>query len=316
MKDNKSNAGVIAAYLAVCIIWGSTYLAMRIAVSKFPPELFAGIRFLIAGMIVLVYAVIKRYPFPDSFKDFVKSAVPGLFMLAGANGLVMWAEQWVHSGITSLLLATTPLFVSLLETFLFKDSKIGVPQWICLLIGFISIAMLIASGAGLGSIDFVGGLLVLIAALCWSSGSIYMKKVKYSGHLITHIGIQMFAAGFGLAVVGLLMGEASRVSFDMNTLLAMLYLIIFGSIVGYSANMYVLSKWSASVAITSAYINPVVAVLLGVIILDEALNLNMVISMVFTLGSVVALHMIKYGVFSRLGRLWQINFSKISSFNK
>jgi drug/metabolite transporter (DMT)-like permease len=300
MKDNKSNIGVIAAYAAVCIIWGSTYLAMRIAVKQFPPELFAGIRFLSAGAIVLVFAIINRNPFPGSMIDVAKSAVPGLFMLMGANGLVIWAEQWVHSGITSLILATTPLFVALLETLLFRDRKIGASGWTYLLIGFAGTAMLIISGAGIGSIDISGGFIVLIAAILWSVGSIYSKKVKYSGHIITHIGIQMLAAGIGLTVIGLLIGEASKVYFSSNTLLAMIYLVIFGSIIGYSSNMFVLNKWPASVAITSAYVNPVVAVILGVLLLNEPVNPQMIVFVIITLGSVVLLHLTKFGVFTAI----------------
>lgn len=303
MKKNESNIGVVAAYLAVCIIWGSTYLAMRIAVTHFPPELFAGIRFSLAGIIVLVFVAIKRYPFPNTGNDIVKSAVPGLFMLMGANGLVMWAEQWVHSGIASLLLATTPLFVALLETMLFRESKIGVSGWVCLLIGFLGTAMLIVSGAGIGSVDVKGGLIVLIAAILWSLGSIYSKKIKCSGHIATQIGIQMLAAGVGLTLIGLLIGEASRVKLDISSILSMVYLVVFGSIIGYSCNMYVLKKWPASVAITSAYINPVVAVVLGVLILNEAINIRMVFFMMITLGSVVLLHLMRHGVLSRIKNL-------------
>lgn len=302
-KEKNDNISVIVAYLAVCILWGSTYLAMRIAVSHFPPELFAGIRFLSAGTIVLIFAVIKRYTFPNSFIDIVKSAVPGIFMLMGANGLVMWAEQWVHSGITSLLLATTPLFVALLETMFFRDSKIKLSGWICLVVGFMGTAMLIVSGAGIGSVDAKGGLIVIIAAVFWSLGSIFSKKVKSSGHMATHIGIQMLAAGIGLTTIGLLSGEASKVTFNTNTVLAMIYLVVFGSIIGYSSNMYVLKKWPASIAITSAYINPVVAVILGVLILNEAINLKMIFFMSLTLGSVVLLHFMKYGFLTKIRNL-------------
>lgn len=292
----KGNRGVTAAYLAVCIIWGSTYLAMRIAVSSFPPELFAGMRFFIAGAMVLAYAVIRKKAFPNTIKDVFKAAVPGILMLMGSNGLIMWAEQWVHSGITSLLLAATPLFVAVIEVLIFRDGKMGRLGWGCLLTGFLGTGMLIVTGAGVGSIDLVGGMIVLAASILWSIGSIYSKKVSYSGDIASHIGIQMLAAGVGLALVGTLSGELSRVHFSMEGILALAYLVIFGSIIGYSSNMYVLSKWPASKAITSAYVNPIVAVILGVVLLNEDINFLMVMFMVLTLGSVVLLHLIKYGV--------------------
>ncbi|KNY29287.1 EamA family transporter [Pseudobacteroides cellulosolvens] len=291
----KNEKGVILAYITVCIVWGSTYLAMRIAVGSFPPELFAGMRFLLAGTIVMAYAVVTKKAFPSTGKDVVKSAIPGVLMLMGSNGLVMWAEQWVHSGITSLLLSVTPLFVALIEVIVLRDTKIGFTGWICLIMGFTGTAMLVVSGSGVGSIDIKGGLMVLTAAFLWSLGSIYSNRVKYTGNIATHIGIQMLTAGAGLTIMGVLLGEVQKVSISTDVVLALAYLVIFGSVAGYSCNMYVLSKWPASKAITSAYVNPVVAVLLGVVILDEKINPAMVLCMIITLGSVVLLHYIKYG---------------------
>jgi drug/metabolite transporter (DMT)-like permease len=292
----KNEKGVIFAYITVCIVWGSTYLAMRVAVGGFPPELFAGMRFLLAGIIVMAYAVAAKKEFPISGKDVIKAAVPGILMLMGSNGLVMWAEQWVHSGITSLLLSVTPLFVALVEVIVLRDTKIGTIGWGCLIMGFLGTVMLVVSGAGIGSVDAKGGFLVLAAALLWSLGSIYSSRVKFTGNIATHIAIQMLAAGTGLTILGLILGEAKKVSLSTNVVLALVYLVIFGSIAGYSCNMYVLSKWPASKAITSAYVNPIVAVILGVVILNEQINPAMILCMIITLGSVVLLHFIKYGM--------------------
>lgn len=298
MKKNES--AVVAAYLAVCIIWGSTYLAMRIAVSEFPPELFAGTRFLLAGAIVLIFAIANKKAFPESFMDIIKAAIPGIFMLMGANGLVMWAEQWVHSGVASLLLSTTPLFIAVIELMFFRSKKIDLVAWGLLILGFAGTAMLIITGKGVGSIDLKGGLIVLTASMLWAIGSIYSKRVKSSGHIITHIGIQMFSAGIGLTIVGICIGEVSKVHLTSNVVMSLLYLVVFGSIIGYSSNMYVLSKWPASLAITSAYINPIIAVILGVLLLKENMNLTMLFSMIITLGSVVLLHLRKYGLLQKL----------------
>jgi len=292
----KNEKGVILSYIAVCILWGSTYLAMRIAVNSFPPMLFAGMRFLLAGTIVLAYALATRKPFPKGVLEVSKSAVPGIIMLMGSNGLVMWAEQWVDSGITSLLLSATPLFVALIEVVIFKDNQLGWSGWMCLIIGFVGTAMLIANGSGLGSIDIRGGAIVLSASLLWSIGSIYSSRVKLSGSIASNIGIQMFCAGFGMTIIGLLIGETPKVKFDSSVVLSLIYLVVFGSIVGYSCNMYVLSKWPASKAITSAYVNPVVAVILGVVLLNEKINIMMVVFMMITLGAVVLLHLIKYKI--------------------
>lgn len=290
MRINKNESMVFLAYIAVCIIWGSTYLAMRIAVSQFPPELFAGIRFALAGAIVLIFSVLKKYAFPGTFKDFIKAAIPGIFMLAGANGLVMFAEQWVHSGITSIILSTTPLFIALIELVIFRENKLGVIGFLLLILGFTGTTLLIAAGQGVGATDIKGGLMVLTASLLWALGTIYSQRVKCSGHLVTNIGIQMLSAGVVLILIGMAMGELNKVQINSNVVMAMVYLVVFGSIIGYSSNMFVLSRWPASIAITSAYINPIVAVLLGVILLNEAINQTSIVFMILTLGSVIGVH--------------------------
>jgi drug/metabolite transporter (DMT)-like permease len=290
MTTNKNGRiAEILAYLSVCIIWGSTYLAMRIAVKESPPEIFAGMRFSIAGAAILIFARIKGYEFPHSFKDACKTSVVGLFLLFGANGMVMWAEQWVHSGITAVVLSTTPLFTAILEFFLIKESRLNLFGWICLIAGFAGVALLVVSGNGVGSIDIAGSLLVLLASFSWSCGTVYSKKVKTSGSIFPQIGIQMLAAGLGLSILGTIMGELPRVRFTTNVVLPLIYLIVFGSIIGYGSNMFLLKRWPASRVITSAYINPMVAVILGVLILDEGINLKMVFSMGIILAAVILL---------------------------
>lgn len=308
-NDKKTNVKVLIAYISVCLVWGSTYLAMRIAVSYFPPELFAGIRFLCAGAIVLIFAIISKCDFPNSFGDVVKAAIPGVFLLIICNGLVIWTEQWVYSGITAVLLSTSPIFVALFEPIFFKYEKKSIFEWVCIVMGFLGTLMLVVSGTGIGSINIFGALIILIAALSWSLGSIYSKKVKYSGHITSHIGIQMLTAGIVLTAIGFITGEVSRVQINNNVLLALGYLIVFGSIIGYSSNMYVLSKWPATIAITSTYINPIVAVLLGALILNETVDLKMIIFMIITIGSVIGLHLKKQGIVHEI-KSW-VNVGKI-----
>lgn len=296
MNKNKSEKFVFLAYLSVCIIWGSTYFAMRIAVTNFPPELFAGIRFFLAGSIVLIYSLIRKRVFPSNIKDFVKAVLPGVFMLAGSNGLVMYAEQWVHSGITSVILSGTPLFIAVMEFILFKDKRIGIVGVILLSIGFFGTSMVIASGKDIGSIDIKGGLLILTASLLWASGSIYSNRIKSSGDLTTHIGLQMFSAGVVLSTIGIVGGDLYKMQFNSNVIFSMFYLVVFGSIIGYSANMFVLSKWPASIAITSTYINPIVAVFLGFIFLNEGITANSLLFMGLTLTAVIGLHFRKHNI--------------------
>lgn len=202
---------VILAYIGVCIIWGSTYLAIRIGVSDFPPELFAGLRFLIAGGLVLSFAYARGCKLPDNVGDVKKQAVVGLFLLLGGNGIVVWAEQWVYSGATSLIMASVPLFNAVLERFIVKETGIGLKGWLGLFLGFGGVALLVLTGANTDIINVSGGALLMLAALSWSLGSVYAKTFKASGSTVANIGIQMLAGGAGLTLLGILLGESGSI---------------------------------------------------------------------------------------------------------
>lgn len=284
---------VIAAYIAVCILWGSTYLAIRIGVSAFPPELFAGIRFFIAGALMLLFARLRGLEFPTDITTIRDQSIVGLFLLLGGNGLVVWAEQYVHSGVASLLVATVPLFMAVIELFLPGRPRIDLKGWLGLLIGFSGVAMLVLSNSGEGSVEVKGAVALLIAAFLWSIGSVYSKGFKPTGSVVANIGIQMLAGGIGLLLVGILLGELPRVSLSTKGIGAMLYLIVFGSWVGYSSYIYVLQKWPAAKAGTYAYVNPPVAVFLGALILGEPFTLTVLFSTVVILTGVLLVQLSK-----------------------
>lgn len=284
---------VIIAYVAVCILWGSTYLAIRIGVSAFPPELFAGIRFLTAGSIMLLYARSRSMEMPLSITDVKNQSIVGLFLLTGGNGLVVWSEQWVHSGVTSLLVATIPLFMALIELFIPGRPRMDVKGWAGLLLGFSGVALLVFTSSGKGTIDIKGTIMLLIASLLWAIGSLYSKSFKSTGSVAVNIGIQMLAGGIGLTIIGVLLGELPRISFNVKAIGAIFYLIIFGSILGYSSYIYVLQKWPTAKAGTYAYINPLVAVILGAVILDEPFNLGILVSTVVILAGVLLVQLSK-----------------------
>jgi len=263
-----------AAYISVCVFWGSTYLAIRIGVQELPPLLFAGIRFLIAGGIILGYAALKRLPYPSRAADFKAFSIVGLLLLLGGNGLVVMAEQWVHSGIASLLVATVPLFMALIEFIFIRKERLAWKGWMGLLIGFAGVGVLVMADDLASAVNPLGALLLIIACLSWAGGSVYSKTLKPTGSVVTHIGIQMLAGGVALTLAGLAAGEASRFHLTPTGIGAMVYLIIFGSLIGYSAYIYLLQKWPAARVGTYAYVNPVIAVLLGALILGEKLTFS------------------------------------------
>lgn len=292
MREQRLN---MAAYLAVCIFWGSTYLAIRIGVQDFPPMLFAGIRFLIAGGIILSYAALKGYAFPTRLQDYRDFGIVGLFLLLGGNGLVVYAEQWVHSGIAALVVATMPLFMALIEFFVSKDQRISARGWLGLLIGFGGVCWLVLSKELMGAVDPAGAAMLLLACFLWAMGSVYAKKVKATGSVVSHIGIQMLAGGVSLTAIGLFTGELSRLHLTARGLGSMAYLIVFGSIVGYSSYIYLLGKWPAARVGTYAYVNPVVAVLLGAVILHESLSATVGVATVIILSGVLLVQTDKTG---------------------
>ncbi len=283
MNENKK---VLLAFLAVSFFWGSTYLAIRIGVEDLPPFLFAGLRFLIAGSLMLAYAKWKGHAFPTEIKDVTKVSIVGLLMLLGGNGLVVYAEQWVHSGIASLLVSTVPLTIAVIEIFILRQKKMHYTGFIGLLIGFGGVAYLALGDSSGTVIDLLGTVLLLIASTSWSIGSVFSKTFETKSAITTNIGIQMLAGGLGLTLVGLVLGELSRFQFTPNSFWSLVYLIFFGSLIGYSCYIYVLAKWPASKAGTYAYINPVVAVLLGAAILNEPFTPAVILSMVIIIGGV------------------------------
>lgn len=277
MKFNEDKK-VYVAYIALCFFWGTTYLAIRIGVTHFPPAFFAGIRFAIAGLIMLMYAWYRGFSIPTKFKSLIRLSIIGLFLLVGANGTVVWAEQWVHSGIASLVVATVPLFMALIETILPNTKGIGLKGWIGLIIGFIGVVFLVYSNLNTESINFIGVGALLFASLMWSIGSLYSKSIEIEGSIFSKIGIQMLAGGIVLLLIGFINNEFKQIHFTVSGLFSLLYLIFFGSIVGYGSYIYVLQKWPAAKAGTYAYVNPLVAVILGWLILDENMSFSILFS--------------------------------------
>lgn len=290
---------IYLAYLAVCIIWGSTYLAIRIGVSEFPPTLFAGIRFLAAGALMFAFSVYKGLKLPANFSEAMKISVVGLFLLLGGNGCVVWAETRVNSGVASLLVATVPLFMVLIELFLPNRPRLNLKGWIGLLVGFGGVGLLVFPNSQGSSSDIFGIILLLIGAFSWAMGSVYSKSFKATSSIIPNIAIQMLAGGLGLLIAGTCFGEFSKLNVTSKGLGAILYLIFFGSIIGYSCYVYILQKWPAAKAGTYAYVNPLVAVILGALILNETFSLSVVISTVVILGGVILVQTSKTKVESK-----------------
>jgi drug/metabolite transporter (DMT)-like permease len=277
---------LIAAFAAVYIFWGSTYLAIKYTIETLPPFLMAGTRFAFAGGILyLIARLSKDYERPTR-QHWKTSFIVGTFLLLGGNGAVVLAQHYISSSLSALLVATEPLFIVMLS-WLWLNS--GRPNWKVLTglaVGFVGVWLLIsgqpaaANGPG-GYGQLIGMFAVMVGALSWATGSIYGLKAKTPKSSIMTSGMQMLAGSVSLTMVGLLRGEVS--TFDpsavsANSVFALFYLIIFGSLIGFTAYSWLLKNAQPAMVSTYAYVNPVIAVLLGWGIAGESLTAQTLIA--------------------------------------
>jgi drug/metabolite transporter (DMT)-like permease len=284
---------VLTAFAALYIIWGSTYLAIRIGIKTVPPFFLVGIRFLVAGAILFAWCLYKGEKMP-SLHVVSNIAVGGILMLFMGNGAVSWAEQYLPSGIAAIIVATVPLWFVLLDKGQWKfyfSNKIIILGF---LVGFAGVLLLFA---GKGSTDFLGdkkkllGFFVLLTGtMAWASGSLYSKYRKVDASVTMKASVQMLAAGVVSVTAGLLLGEQHEMplsGISLQSLYALLYLVFMGSLVGYMSYIWLLSVKPASTVGTYAYVNPVVAVFLGWLIADEKITFQQVLALVVILAGVI-----------------------------
>ncbi|HHY77156.1 MAG TPA: EamA family transporter, partial [Clostridiales bacterium] len=195
------NKGLLA-YILVCILWGSTYLAIRIGVHSFPPFLFGGFRYLTAGLLILLYGYIKKLEFPKDKRDYIKISIAGLLMLGLSNSLILFSEMRINSSTAALLVATVPIFIAIIEQFIPGGSRISLFGWFGMFIGFAGVGILLLSGGSLDT-DTLGIILVLLASLAWAAGSICSKRTVAGGSIIIHISVQMLAGGLAQTFMGI-----------------------------------------------------------------------------------------------------------------
>jgi drug/metabolite transporter (DMT)-like permease len=261
------------AWITICIVWGTTYLAIRIGVSELPPMLFAGLRWITAGVMMTILLNLRGYTFPK-FQELKHLAIVGISLIGIANGLVVVAEQWLPSGLTALILSTLPFWVVGLESLLPKGPKLNWFIIIGLLLGTAGVILIFAEDLNI-SLEFnifLGAACLLGAVISWALGSIYWKYKHLTVRPLMGAAIQMLIAGILQTLLGFILGEQNSFQLTQNGFLALGYLIIFGSILGYASYIYSVSNLPLSLVSTYAYINPVIALVLGWYFLDEPLT--------------------------------------------
>jgi drug/metabolite transporter (DMT)-like permease len=286
MTTQKENFRAYIAWINICIVWGTTYLAIRIGVAGLPPMLFAGLRWLFAGLILFSFLKIKGYKVPNK-KEFLHNSVVGICLLGFGNGLVVTSEQWLESGITALLITTVPFWIVGIEAFMPGSKKINLQVVSGLILGLIGVTLIFGSDIKhlINSSHVLGILTLLIAVMMWSIGTIYSKYQKVNIHPLMSASVQMLVAGSLQTILGIALGELPLLSFHINGIIAFSYLLLFGSLVGYTSYIYAVSHLPVSLVSTYAYINPVIAVFLGWLILNENVTIMIIIaSVVIILG--------------------------------
>lgn len=277
--SEERNARAYLAWIAICIIWGTTYLAIRIGVKDLPPILFAGLRWLIAGPILFLFLRWKGYA-PPKKKDLIHLAIVGLSLIGIGNGLVVFGEQYVPSGLTALLITTVPFWIVGFESLLPHGKKLNIKLAGGLVLGLVGVALIF--GVDLKSLfrsDYLIGVIgLMLADIGWSAGSIYSKHKKSNVHPLMSASVEMIIAGIVLTTIASALGEFSQLKFTSESLAAFVYLIIFGSLIGYSSYIYAIAHLPVSFVSTYAYINPVIALFLGWLILGEQISYNIIIA--------------------------------------
>ncbi|AOO64279.1 drug/metabolite exporter YedA [Sulfurospirillum halorespirans] len=294
--EYKKTIMTVVALLSVYIVWGSTYLGIKIAIETFPPFLMAGIRFLIAGALLYGFVVVKEKKHPKLI-EWRDTTIIGTLLLLGGNGLVVIAEKTIPSSIAAIVIATVPLWMIVIAWLLKSQTRPNKSTLIGTLIGFIGVVILMfPSDQEHLHFDTFGLLLTFLAAILWSFGSIYSQKATLPTSVMLSTAMQMLSGGLVLMITATLFGEWQQFHIETlssRSLFALAYLIFIGSLVGFSAYVWLLKNVSPYLASTYAFVNPMVALFLGYFFADEVLSVKALIATVLIISAVVMITLSK-----------------------
>lgn len=279
--QSSSRTKIVLAFFTLYVVWGSTYLAIRIGVHELPPALFAAARWLAAATAFALYARARGMAWPRGREEWRTLSVSGILLIVGGNGLVVWGEQWVPSNVAALIIATTALWIAGLGTLGARGDALAPRAVLGLVVGFAGVCLLLwpqagAWSQGRGYTQMLGEAAVLAAALLWALGTLYARRRGVTTPPIMATAMQMAMGGGVLLIVGLALGEPARWTWNVAGMSALLYLTVFGSL-GFLAYTWLMHRTTPAKLGTYAYVNPALAVLLGWWLLDEALSMRQLI---------------------------------------
>lgn len=282
---------LLLAYVAlaiVCVIWGTTYLALRIAVAHFPPLLFTALRQIISGSIILAATLVitkERWP---QFEHVVRQLVAGFFMISIGNGFVAWAEMYIPSGIAAIMCSTMPVVVIIINIAIHREEKVNANIVTGVILGMLGIILIFSEHlSDFSRAEYIGGILLTFSAvLGWAFGSIWIKKKNNSSNLFLNAALQMIGGGVWLIPISIVFDDYTTISFESEAVYPFIYLVAFGSIVAYLSYTYALRKLPMTFVSLYAYINPLVAIILGWAVLSEKLNGRIFIAFLITVAGI------------------------------
>lgn len=304
------NAWIAYAALAViCIVWGTTFLGIRIGVANIPPFLFAGIRTSVAGLLLTaIVMVVMKAKLPPT-KIIINQAIAGLFLFTLGNGLIGVAELHISSGIAAIICAMIPIWVTLINLITSENEKPTLAVFVGLAIGISGIVLMFGdSVADLSKPGYLWSIaIIFFANIGFSFGTVWIKKknMNTTSNTFVNAGLQMFFGGIINLIVSPVVDDYSNISWTPSSLWALGYLIVVGSMIAYACFAYALKKLPVTIVSLYAYVNPIVAVLLGNLILNEKFNLRIAISMLIT---VAGIYIVNKGV--QIKNLWKAQFSR------
>jgi drug/metabolite transporter (DMT)-like permease len=277
------------AWIAVCLLWGTTYLGIRVALESIPVALLAGLRWLAAGLILAAVLPLLGQRLPP-FRMWGSIAIIGFLMAVIGNGGVVWAQQFVASGLAAVVVAMVPFWSVIVEALLPNGERVTSRTMLGLVVGFLGIVVLVWPELTLGGQEgrqFVYGVVALqVACAGWALGTSYLKRNPTNGSPLGSLALQMILSGVMLIAIGTATGEWRQLSFTPRTLVAMAYLVLFGSLLGYTAYMYALRNLPVSTVSLYAYVNPVIAMVLGSVVLAEPFTFRIVVASVLVFAGI------------------------------
>lgn len=294
------------ALAAVCILWGTTYLALRIGVLAFPAFLFSALRQVLAGGLlvsILVLAFKIKLPKRDAM---LTQAIGGFFLITIGNGLVGWAELVVPSGVAAIICSIMPVWLILINMIVAQDERPTFPIILGLIIGLSGIVIIFGEHiADFSRPEYIFGIVtIFVANIGWALGSVWMKRKNHSSNAFMNAGLQMFFGGLYLVPISLIFDDYTHLQWSGEAVYSLIYLIIFGSIAAYTAYSYALKKLPITIVSLYAYVNPIVAVVLGWLVLGEKLNAQVWIAIAITIAGI---YIVNKGY--QLRNIWKAQFT-------